>query len=149
MARHPESNPYQAPLEFPRNEMYSLTARESAAHRFVHEVRDQVTLNSTEAAGNYFLREVYNPFHAFHQEELHLLLLNTRCHLTHHAMVYRGTIDMAPCRIAEIFQPAIQFNAASILIGHNHPSDSELPSSADVNVTPRLSRPVTGWLNLT
>lgn len=35
-------------------------------------------------------------------------------------------------------KPAILYNAAGILIGHNHPSGNPEPSQEDINVTKRL-----------
>ncbi len=38
-------------------------------------------------------------------------------------------------RVGELFKPALQRNAASILIAHNHPSTDPTPSPVDVSVT--------------
>jgi DNA repair protein RadC len=38
-------------------------------------------------------------------------------------------------RIGELFRPAIQRNAASIIVVHNHPSGDPTPSPEDVALT--------------
>ena len=38
-------------------------------------------------------------------------------------------------RVGELFKPALQRNAASILIAHNHPSTDPTPSPEDISVT--------------
>jgi DNA repair protein RadC len=38
-------------------------------------------------------------------------------------------------RVAELFKPAIQRNAAAIILSHNHPSGDPTPSPEDVTLT--------------
>lgn len=40
----------------------------------------------------------------------------------------------------EVFQPAIEYGAAAVIIAHNHPSGSLEPTSADLEVTAQLFR---------
>jgi DNA repair protein RadC len=65
-------------------------------------------------------------------------MVNTRNVVTYEAMVYRGTIDTVQIRIGELFRPALIYNAANIILTHNHPSGSSLPSPEDVKVTERV-----------
>ena len=41
-------------------------------------------------------------------------------------------------RAAEVFRPAVQANAPSIIVVHNHPSGDPAPSSQDVDITKEL-----------
>jgi DNA repair protein RadC len=74
------------------------------------------------------------------QEEVHLILLDSRNRLMAMMMVYRGTISAADIRVAEVFKEAIRRNAASIIVAHNHPSNDPSPSADDVSVTLALIR---------
>src|SRR4051794_18244931 len=56
------------------------------------------------------------------------LLLNTQNRVTHEVMVYRGTLNTIPVRLAELFKEAIRVNAASLILSHSHPSGEPLPS---------------------
>ncbi len=135
-----ERNLYQPEFQFPTHGSLFPAPREPHLDRFVREVQQEVTVTSSAVAGQYFLEHVYTPFSAFPQEELWMILLNTRNRITHQAFVYRGTLDAAPVRVAEIYRPAIQFNAASIIISHCHPSGDPSPSTADVSVTEQIVR---------
>jgi DNA repair protein RadC len=72
------------------------------------------------------------------QENLVVLVLNTRHRVVHQQVLYTGTIDTSVCRIAEVFSIAMQHHAASIMIAHNHPSGDPDPSPEDVALTRRL-----------
>ncbi len=69
------------------------------------------------------------------QEELWVLLLNTRNRVLDVVMVYRGSLNSAQIRIGEIFKMAVRVNAAGIIVAHNHPSGDPTPSPDDVSVT--------------
>lgn len=103
--------------------------------RFTYEVKEEVQVISPEVAGAYLLSRVFTPFEAFSQEEVWVLLLNTKNRITHQSMIYRGTIDTAYIRIGELFRPALKLNAASIIMSHVHPSGSPEPSPQDLRVT--------------
>ena len=104
--------------------------------RYIQEVRANIT--SPEAAMEYFRDNIYTPFDHCLQEELWLLMLNTKNVVTQQAMIYRGTISTMMVRPAEVFRPAIAANATAILLAHNHPSGDPAPSPEDVQVTRSL-----------
>jgi hypothetical protein len=124
---------YQLPFEFPTPGHNSES--EGELPRFVREVAEPVYVRAPLDAAQHLITRVYVPFEAFDQEELFVLLLNTKNRITHEAMVYRGTIDMVQIRLAELFKPAIQVNAPNIILSHNHPSGRPDLSPADVRVT--------------
>lgn len=72
------------------------------------------------------------------QEELHVVLLDTRNRVLDIRAVYRGSLNTSMVRIAEIFRPAIEAPAAAIVVAHNHPSSDPSPSPEDVNVTRQI-----------
>jgi DNA repair protein RadC len=69
------------------------------------------------------------------QEHLKVMLLDTRNHVIDIVEVYHGSVNASQVRVAELFKPAIQRMATSILILHNHPSGDPSPSPDDVTVT--------------
>jgi len=69
------------------------------------------------------------------QEELHVILLDTRNQVLDVCAVYRGSLNTSMLRLAEIFRPAIEAPAAAIIMAHNHPSGDPAPSPEDVQVT--------------
>jgi len=52
--------------------------------------------------------------------------------------VYKGSVNTAQIRPAEIFRPAIQRNGTAIILVHNHPGGDPTPSPDDVAVTRAL-----------
>ena len=74
------------------------------------------------------------------QEEVHVLLLDTRNRLIHPTslLIYRGSLSSASMRVCEVFREAIRHNAASIILAHSHPSGDPTPSSEDLACTKEL-----------
>lgn len=72
------------------------------------------------------------------QEELHVLLLNTRNSVLDIQAIYRGSLNTSVIRIGEIFRPAIEATAAAIIVAHNHPSGQASPSPEDIRVTRQI-----------
>ena len=69
------------------------------------------------------------------QEQLRLLLLNTKNAVVGQRVIYQGNANSTMCRPAEIFRPAVISGAVSILIAHDHPSGDPTPSPEDIKVT--------------
>jgi len=72
---------------------------------------------------------------ALEQEELHVMLLDTRNRLLDIDKVYRGSVNTSQVRVGELFKSAVRRNAAAILVVHNHPSGDPTPSPDDVGLT--------------
>jgi DNA repair protein RadC len=69
------------------------------------------------------------------QENLVVVLLDTRNRLMRIAEVYVGSLNTSVVRIGEIFREAVRSNAASLIVAHNHPSGDPSPSPEDIAVT--------------
>ena len=69
------------------------------------------------------------------QEYLLVMMLDTRNRLLDISEIYHGSLNSSMIRVGEVFKPALQRNAASVLIAHNHPSTDPSPSPEDVSVT--------------
>ena len=72
---------------------------------------------------------------ALDQEELRVLIMDTRNHILEIETIYKGSVNSSQVRIAEVFKGAIKKNATSIIIVHNHPSGDPAPSSEDIALT--------------
>ena len=73
------------------------------------------------------------------QENLVVLLLNTRNQVVARRTIYIGTVNSSAVRPAEVIRPAIRENAPSIIVAHNHPSGDPTPSPEDISVTRDLA----------
>jgi DNA repair protein RadC len=67
-----------------------------------------------------------------------VVCLDTKNQPTAINICHIGSLNASIVHPRECFKPAILSNAASILIGHNHPSGQASPSNEDVEVTDRL-----------
>jgi hypothetical protein len=74
------------------------------------------------------------------QEQLRALLLTTQHTLIECVLVAQGSIDGAPCRLADAFREAVRAGAAAVLFVHNHPSGDAEPSPDDVRFTADAAR---------
>ncbi|MCD4672910.1 MAG: DNA repair protein RadC [Anaerolineaceae bacterium] len=72
---------------------------------------------------------------ALPQEHLWVMLLTIRNQVIHTEKLYKGSLNASTVRVAEVFKPAIQHNAASVILVHNHPSGDPGPSPEDVTLT--------------
>ncbi|MEA1963113.1 MAG: DNA repair protein RadC [Patescibacteria group bacterium] len=73
------------------------------------------------------------------KEHFVVLYLNARNQLIHKETISIGTLNASLVHPREVFKPAIDCLAASIIVAHNHPSGGCEPSEADVMLTGRLS----------
>ena len=73
------------------------------------------------------------------QEQLRVLLLNTRNQVMAQRIVYQGNVNSSVVRPAEVLRAAVIDNAPSIIVSHNHPSGDPTPSPEDVAITRDLS----------
>lgn len=72
------------------------------------------------------------------QEELWVLLLDTRNRVLGISTIYKGSLNTSMVRVGEIFRPAIETPAAAVIVAHNHPSGDPSPSPEDVDVTRQI-----------
>jgi DNA repair protein RadC len=72
---------------------------------------------------------------ALEQEELRVILLDTRNRVLAIESVYRGSLNSSQIRVGELFKAAIRRNAAAVIVAHNHPSGDPSPSPDDIAVT--------------
>ena len=74
------------------------------------------------------------------QEQLRVLLLNTKNEVVGQRVVYQGNVNSSMIRPAEVLRPAVMDAVPSIIVSHNHPSQDPNPSPEDVACTRDLSQ---------
>ena len=96
--------------------------------------RQQTILRSSEDAGNYLV-----PLYLYERTEVvYLLCLDAKCKALCCVPVHRGSITVASISVRKIVQTALNQNAASVVLAHNHPSGYALPSQEDLDTTRTL-----------
>ena len=74
------------------------------------------------------------------EEEVHLMLLDSRNRFIRSVMVSRGTVNHSAVSSREIFTAALKNRAAAFVMVHNHPSGQPDPSRDDIMLTCTLIR---------
>jgi DNA repair protein RadC len=75
---------------------------------------------------------------ALEQEQLRVLLLDTKHRLQDTLTVYVGSLNSSPVRVGELFREAVRANCAAVVVVHNHPSGDPTPSREDVAITRQM-----------
>ena len=97
-------------------------------------VEDRPQIKSPADAANLLLPEMG----LLEQEQLRVLLLDSRNRLLATHTVYVGNLNTMVLRTGEVFREAIRANAAGIIVAHNHPSAQVEPSPQDIEATEHL-----------
>lgn len=72
------------------------------------------------------------------KEHLRGIYLNTHHRVIHDEIISIGTINSSIIHPREVFRPAIEYNAAAVILAHNHPSNEAAPSADDIEITKQL-----------
>lgn len=72
---------------------------------------------------------------ALEQEQLRVILLDTKNRVIAVRTVYVGSANATTIRVGEVFKEAIRQNATAVIVVHNHPSGDPTPSPEDARVT--------------
>ena len=72
------------------------------------------------------------------KENFVALYLDARNKLIHQETISIGSLNASIVHPREVFEPAIQYLAAQIILAHNHPSGDPEPSTEDLAITKRL-----------
>jgi DNA repair protein RadC len=77
---------------------------------------------------------------ALDQEQLRVVLLDTKHRVLAIRTVYQGSVNQAQVRVGEVFRDAVRANAPAVMVVHNHPSGDPTPSASDIALTGELVR---------
>lgn len=72
------------------------------------------------------------------REHFVVFYLNARNEILKRDFVSIGTLNTSLVHPREVFKPAIEHSAASVIFVHNHPSGDTTPSEDDIKLTKRL-----------
>jgi len=73
-------------------------------------------------------------------EQFRILFLDTKNALIADEEQGKGTVDHVPVYPREVVKRALELNAASLILVHNHPSGDPTPSDADIEMTKRIDQ---------
>jgi len=93
-----------------------------------------VAFTSTQAARDWLKLKMAG----LEREEFMVLYLNQQNQLIAHETLFTGSISSTEAHPREVVKRALHFNAAAVILAHNHPSGDTTPSQADKTITQRL-----------
>ncbi|EMS9660363.1 RadC family protein [Klebsiella aerogenes] len=93
-----------------------------------------VAFTSTQAARDWLKLKMAG----LEREEFMVLYLNQQNQLIVHETLFAGSISSTEVHPREVVKRALYFNAAAVILAHNHPSGDITPSQADKTITQRL-----------
>lgn len=73
-------------------------------------------------------------------ETVFLLCLDAKCKVLSCKLVGEGSVNSASIPIRRVVEIALNANATTVILAHNHPSGLALPSADDVETTLRLAK---------
>ncbi len=77
-------------------------------------------------------------FKGLPNEEFCVMYLNNRNKILDIKSEFQGTYNESRVYIRELVKHCLKYNAASVIISHNHPSGYLSPSSQDINITKKI-----------
>jgi len=95
------------------------------------KLRERPVLHNASEAGNY----CRTLFYGVPYESLYLIGLDAQARVIHPALLQQGTIDESPVYARAVMETALRHNAHSVILAHNHPGGTALPSPADFEAT--------------
>ncbi|MFN7054525.1 RadC family protein [Hyphomonas sp.] len=105
------------------SEMHSRAGRE--------EIKAREVISSWTVLVAYVRREMqHEP-----REQFRVLFLDRKNQLILDEVMGRGTVDHAPVYPREVARRALEVQASSLVLVHNHPSGDPQPSRADIDIT--------------
>lgn len=91
---------------------------------------------SVEQIGDFFIKK----FAGMSKEAIMLLALDNKNSVIDCRTIYEGTVSSSIVSIRQVAKCALDLNAASVVIAHNHPSGDASPSDDDIVLTRTLRR---------
>jgi len=112
-----------------------LQAALEIAFRYLHEsLQRNDVLKNPQDTQRYLVAKLRH-----HQREVFAcLFLDNANRVIRYEEIFHGTINSAVIHPREVVKKALQYNAAGVILAHNHPSGITSPSEADKHITKQL-----------
>lgn len=107
---------------------------ELAKRSISEELQINSSLSSPQAVKQFLQLQIGNKQY----ESFTVLFLDVKNRLISAQELFRGSLSHASVYPREVVKTALSYNAASLILAHNHPSGSTEPSQADLSLTQTL-----------
>lgn len=110
--------------------------REMTKRYLMQEMKFSDMISNPSLAIHYFQAELESD----EREVFMALFLDNQNRLIKIEKIFFGTINQTEAHPREIIKAALKYNAAALIVAHNHPSGECQPSEADRKLTERLEQ---------
>lgn len=93
-------------------------------------------LRTIDQCGNYLVPRFYGR----ENETVFLLCLDAKCKVLGCKLLGEGSVNSANIPIRRVVETALNTNATTVILAHNHPSGLAIPSDEDVETTMRVAK---------
>ncbi|MBN2689802.1 MAG: DNA repair protein RadC [Gammaproteobacteria bacterium] len=111
-------------------------AAELMRRELFKELSEKPILDSSAKAKKFLALNL----NCYEKEVFAALFLDNQHRLIAYEELFFGTINCANVYPREIVKKALEYNAAALIVAHNHPSGNDMQSTADLAVTNALKR---------
>lgn len=99
--------------------------------KYMNDVKDSVSLDNLKSINEYFV----SAYFGVKNEEIKVCCLDNHMKIISCSTVVVGGIDKARVDMRKIVEAVFRANSNYVIIAHNHPNGSPVPSEADVMTT--------------
>jgi len=118
------------PAKFALFQAIGELARRSAAE----PLSDRPVVDSPDSVGQFLVSQLAGLPH----EVFAVMFLDARHRMIRFQHVFQGSLTQTSVYPREVARRCLQFNAAAVIVAHNHPSGAASPSQADQRLTVQL-----------
>lgn len=111
-----------------------MAAMELGRRRKLDSQTETTKITDSQTVVDYFAPILLDLTH----EEFWVMMLNRANKVIDHQKISQGGIAGTVTDIRIIFKKALEYQASSLIVCHNHPSGNISPSNADINITHKI-----------
>lgn len=109
---------------------------ETGGYYLKNRDQDVCILNDLNKCGDYLVKF----FHGKRTESVWVLCMDAKCKLLACQQVAEGGVDSVSISPRSVMEVALNVNASSVILAHNHPGGFARPSDADIMTTKYLGK---------
>ena len=114
------------------------SAQIKAAIELGHRIYREVSMIKPKITNPSDVADLVMEMQFLDKEHFRIISLSTKNHVIGRDEISIGNLNSSIVHPREVFKKALEKNAASIILVHNHPSGDPEPSKEDIQVTSRL-----------
>lgn len=111
-----------------------LASLEMAKRYLASQMQQTPVLNSSQLVKDYLTTQLRH----LRREVFAVLFLTNELKLIHFEILFTGGISSCSVCIKEVLRKTLQYGAGQLIITHNHPNTSAIPSKDDLELTKNL-----------